>query len=105
MSDAVQRDGSEASRLAVELRDWDERIKSAQRAADRHGAFALLGVSPASVLPMLGMGIDFGAAALIGASVVVGGLETWRWIRSRSQVRTLREERARLVQAAEARDQ
>ena len=87
--------------LQQELQMCDERIKAAEKASSRHGIFALLGASPATLLPMLGVGIDFGPMALLAASACVVGLEGWRYFRAQAEVRDALEERARLTAAVD----
>lgn len=102
MSDAVPPVKPEATQLARQLDACGSRIELARKAAHRHGIFALLGVSPASILPMVGLGIDFGRIGLLGATLVVGGLETWRWVRARAELRDAKAERTRILERTRA---
>ena len=98
MPDALEPRDRDAAFPATQLADCEARMEAARKAANRHGLFALLGVSPASLLPMIGLGIDFGAMAILGAGAVVVGLETWRWARARAEYRAAEEERTRVLE-------
>lgn len=75
----------------------EARIHEAKREATRHGLFTLLGASPATLIPMLGVGVDFGMGALLAASVLVSGLEGWRWFRADREVKQAEADRERLA--------
>ena len=89
--------GAQSRDLALDLQICEEEIAEHRRAARRHGLFTLLGASPASVLPMLGLAADFGFQMVVVASVFVAGLEAWRWVQARADQRTAEQKRERLV--------
>lgn len=90
-----------AAMLQQELQICDERIAAGEKSARWHGIFALLGASPAALLPMVGIGIDFGPMAVLAASACVVGIEAWRYRRAQAEVEDAMEERARLLEAAD----
>ena len=97
MTDVVPQRDREARIAALRLEECEARIEESRKAAKWHGLFAVLGVSPASLIPMVGLGIDFGALAIVGVSAFVVSLETWRYLRARSEVREGEAERDRLL--------
>ena len=78
-------EASEAAELAVE-------IEAREQAARRHTLWALLGVSPAGLIPLLAASSDFGVAALLTGAVCITGIEAWRALRARAEAAELRDE-------------
>ena len=97
MTEAIQHSDREARIAAHRLEECETRIAESRKAAKWHGLFAVLGVSPASLVPMVGLGVDFGAVAILGASAAVVGLESWRYFRARGELRDAESERERLL--------
>jgi hypothetical protein len=77
--------------LMAELNAAEARMHEEDRAASRHGLFALLGASPATLLPLFGIGLDLGPSVLLVASVGVALVEGWRSIRARGRAASERE--------------
>lgn len=75
----------------VAARELQAEIYDKRRSARRHTLWASLGVSPAGVLPMLGLGWDFGIAAVVSVSVAVSGIEAWRAVQAWADVREAEE--------------
>ena len=84
----------------IELLELADRIESKRRAASRHSLFAILGVSPAWILPMAGLATDFGLGIAIVASVLITGLESWRADQARADLREAEEAQQRLLEAS-----
>lgn len=82
-----QRSLSERSEVALRLSENEARIADARKAVRRHSLFALCGLSPAAVLPILGLGADFGFEAAVLASVLVTGVESWRAVQAKADLR------------------
>lgn len=104
MADLPDAKKPEANRMGPALREVEAQLARSRRARDRHAVFALLGLSPAAVLPMLGLAIDFGFEVVLIASVFVSGLESWRAVQSGADAREAEEERRRLLEARQDAD-
>lgn len=67
---------------ASEKRDLEERLQAARKAEVRHFIRCMLGVTPAAIIPIVGLALEGNVAllALLCALVVVA--EGWRWIRA-----------------------
>ena len=76
-------DKSEAEELAIEL-------EKRERAARRHTIWAVLGVSPAGLIPLIAATNDFGVAALVVGVVCITGIEAWRAAKARGDASELR---------------
>jgi hypothetical protein len=63
----------------AELRESAERERASAR---RHALWALLGVSPGALVPLVGSAAEFGFAGLLAIGVAVFGIEGWRSIRA-----------------------
>lgn len=78
----------------------ESEIKALRRRKNRHTLFALLGVSPAAVFPMLGLAVDFGWEIVGVASVFVVGWEAWRAVEASADLREAELERDRILSGA-----
>jgi len=101
-------DSSEARHvLEAERKDLEAEIDKREAAARRHAFWAVLGVSPGAVIPLLFTVSEVGAAALVAGVVAMTGMEAWRAHKARRDVGALRrdlEELRRLPPPAEIGD-
>ena len=75
--------------LRADAEDVTEALRLARRAETRHGLFALLGVSPAAILPMLGLLRGGSEALVIPLCLLVMLTEGWKWIAAGREARRL----------------
>lgn len=73
---------AELSFLRAEVEELEERARLRRSAARRHRLWAVLGVSPGALIPLLVSVRELGAAGAVALSVLVVGVEAWRWIRA-----------------------
>jgi hypothetical protein len=101
----LSRPGARAAKSReIRLAEYDAQIAESQRQSRRHSLFAVLGLSPAALLPILGLGMDFGPEIAVVASVFVTGIESWRAVQARADQREAEEGRRRLLHDAEGRE-
>ena len=74
-----------------ELVELNREIEAKRRSCRRHGIWALLGVSPAALLPILGLAVDFGGGVALAACVFVSGLESWRAVQAHADLKEAQE--------------
>jgi len=60
-----------------------------RRAARRHTLWAILGVSPTTLIPLLAAVHDFGPEIVGVAAVVIVAIEGWRAVRARTDAREI----------------
>ena len=82
-------DGPGALREA-DIADVTRRLEERERSASRHTLWAVLGVSPAGLLPLIGTASEFGVAALITGVAAITVVEAVRAIRARGEAARLR---------------
>jgi hypothetical protein len=87
-----------ATSIEIRLAEYDAQIAESKRKSRRHWLFATLGLSPAALLPILGLGMDFGPEIAVLATVFVTGIESWRAVQARADGKEAEEERRRLLQ-------
>jgi len=58
--------------------DLRRRLAERRAAARRHGTWALLGLSPAALIPLVLWGNEYGVIGAVAASALVTITETWR---------------------------
>lgn len=79
----------ERALLLSQRDDLEERLRVRRRAARRHTLWAVLGVSPATLIPLLAAVHDFGPEIAGFAAVLVLGVEGWRAVQARADVREI----------------
>ena len=79
------------TRRARTLVELEAQIQERRRSARRHTLWAMLGVSPAGLLPMLGLGWDFGFGGVVVAGVFITGIEAWRAVQAHADLREAEE--------------
>jgi hypothetical protein len=77
--------------------DVTERLRVRESQARRHTLWALLGVSPIGLIPLVATTSEFGVAALAGGMLVITVREALRAMSAHSEVSELREELHRLT--------
>ena len=85
---------------SLEIEVLEENLRSVQRREKRHLLWMVLGISPAAVLPALGLLREGNIGLLLLLGVLVTGSEWFAWIRASHEaerlerkLRELREER------------
>ncbi len=84
LKDHASLDRADASDLQCQLNERE-------RAARRHTVWALLGLSPAGLIPLFAVANELGGYALFGAAIVISGIEASRAIKARGEALELRE--------------
>ena len=69
----------------ADLADARERLDGAERKAARHLAWALLGLSPAALVPFLGLLVEGNLTLLAVLLVTVPFVEGWRYRRAKRE--------------------
>lgn len=82
--------GGIAALQQSEVDDLSAQLESREAAARRHGLWAVLGVSPAALVPLIATASDFGVTALVAGSILVTGVEAWRALRARASAARIR---------------
>lgn len=59
-----------------------QQLQARRKAARRHGLWAVLGLSPAAVVPLILTAHELGIAIAAGCTVFVSGVEAWRAIQA-----------------------
>lgn len=75
--------------LRADLADVELALERARKKEARHFAFAVFGVSPAALIPFLGLALEGEGALLAVLCVMVVIVEGWRWFKAREEVRSL----------------
>ena len=91
--------------LRADAQDVTEALRLARRAETRHGMFALLGVSPAALLPVLGLLFEGSGALVVSLCILVVLTEGWKWMSSGREVKRLEALLREFEEAAEEGDQ
>ena len=86
----------------ADRRDLTERLEAARKAEVRHFILCMLGVSPAAVIPIVGLALEGNVAILALLCVLVVLVEGWKWIRARRLVKLIEMELAELAEDVEA---
>lgn len=87
--------------LRAEAADIEERLRRARKAEMRHVVFMFLGITPAAVVPLVGLALEGNVALMALLCVLVVFVEGWRWIRAGREVQRLEDALARLEEEAE----
>jgi hypothetical protein len=82
--------------LRAERADLVEELRAARKAEMRHLVWCMIGLTPAAVIPFVGLAIEGNVALMALLCVLVVFVEGWRWIRSGRSVRALEAQLARL---------
>ncbi len=92
--------GPESARasLASEIQreDLERQIQALERKRQRHALWAVLGVSPAALLPALGLLAEGSIGLLILLSFLVTGTQAFSWVRTSRKSARLKERMSRL---------
>lgn len=72
--------------------DIAERLRVRESEARRHTLWALVGISPVGLIPLVATTSEFGVAALVGGMLVITVREALRAMSAHSEVSELREE-------------
>lgn len=76
--------------LQADHDDLMEELEAAQKAELKHFVRAMLGMSPAAVIPFIGLAREGNVALLAVLCVLVVFAEGWRWIQAGRRVRRLK---------------
>lgn len=82
--------------IRVERADLVEELRLARKAELRHLVWCMLGMTPAAVVPFVGLALEGNVALMALLCVLVVWVEGWRWIRSGRRVKALEADLARL---------
>ncbi len=94
-SGSASRVGEEERRQALppalraDLTDVELALERARKKEARHFAFAVFGMSPAALVPFVGLALEGEGALLAVLCVMVVIVEGWRWFMARDRVRSL----------------
>ena len=91
MSDPDDPRDPEAALRRADAEDVARLLAERERAARRHTLWALLGVSPAGLIPMIGAVSEFGVPVLVAGMTAIAATETLRAVRARGEAQALRE--------------
>lgn len=92
----------------AERDDILEALAAARKAETRHALWCMLGVTPAAVIPLVGLALEGNVALMAVLCGLVVLVEGWRWVAASRKVRGLEvaladvEERARFGPAGES---
>jgi hypothetical protein len=75
--------------LRADAQDVTDELAMARKAATRHALFALLGVTPAALLPMIGLLLQGSAPLVVTLCVLVALSEMRKWFRASKDVNRL----------------
>jgi hypothetical protein len=67
---------------ALNRAELTQQLEARRKAARRHGLWAVLGLSPAAVVPFILTAHELGIAVAVGCTVFVSGVEAWRAIQA-----------------------
>lgn len=84
--------------VRADVEDLRERIRLARREETRHGIYALIGLTPAALIPLVAFVLEGRVELLVLLMVLVVFVEGWRWIRAGKDVRRL-EDQLRAIEA------
>ena len=88
-------DGAVLSRAqSIEILEGE--IRELRRKKTRHSVFALAGLSPVALLPMIGLAADYGAEVALVLSVFVMGWEGWKAVQAGADIREAESEMRQL---------
>ena len=94
MTDVVRRD--EAALSDVDLADALRELEIAERRASRHLLWATLGLSPAALIPFVGLLAEGSLVLVVVLTTLVFFVEGWRHLRASKEAKRLRAVVARL---------
>lgn len=69
--------------------DLVEALAAARKAEVRHAVRCMIGVTPAAVIPLVGLALEGNVALMVLLCVLVVFVEGWRWIAAGRKVRRL----------------
>jgi hypothetical protein len=88
--------------LRADLHDLQGELRRARKREVRHFVWAMFGVSPAALIPLLGLALEGEVALVALLCVMVVFVEGSRWIRAGKEVKRLEEALETLLQEIEA---
>ena len=77
--------------LGFERRDLLDRLQEREAAHHRHTMWALIGVSPGALIPLVISMSQVGASVLAGSVFLMTAVEGWRALRAKRDVAELKE--------------
>lgn len=77
-TDRNATDLAEHTLEALDGVELTQELGERRKAARRHGLWAILGLSPAAVVPFIATAHEFGIALASACTVFVSGIEAWR---------------------------
>jgi len=77
---------------SADLLDGTDRLNTAKSHSRRHLLWASLGFSPMALIPLLGLFMEGSLGLVATLSVLVVGVELWRYTKAKQEVRYLEEE-------------
>ena len=93
-------DDAESGLHALERRDLEEQLAAKEAQVRKHTFWAVLGVSPGAILPLIFSLGELGIAALVVGVVAMTVLEVWRAYRAQAEVTAI-ERSLRALEAGE----
>lgn len=66
----------------ADLDDLTERLRAVRKEELKHGAYALLGFTPAALIPLVGLALEGSVGLMVLLCVLVVFVEGYRWIRA-----------------------
>ena len=82
--------------LRAERADVVEELRAARKAEMRHLVWCMIGITPAAVIPFVGLALEGNVALMALLCVLVVFVEGWRWILAGRRVKALEMELTRL---------
>lgn len=87
--------------LRADAADLTEQLRKARKSEVRHGVFTLMGVTPAAVVPLVGLALEGNVALVALLCVLVVFVEGWQWIKAGREVARLEAALAELEEEAD----
>lgn len=78
-----------------------QELEKRRMAARRHGLWAVLGLSPAAIVPFIATAHEFGIAAASACTIFVSGMEAWRAIQAHMDAKEYEAKMALTIRAGE----
>lgn len=89
--------------LRAEAADVEERLGKLRKEQSRHLLWMALGVTPAAVIPLVGLALEDNVTLMALLCVLVVLVEGFRWMRTSVDVRRLERRRSEIEEEAEGR--
>jgi hypothetical protein len=81
----------------TEIREAAERVEAVRKKKRRHGLWALLGISPAAMLPAIGLLLEGSLGLLVLLGFLVTGTQGYAWMKSMKEEEEAEEALRRLL--------